>query len=246
MPFKKEAYGKLKTEDKTPELDDCSENTKKTLVGLNFLYMIFGLTLIGLAIYIFVSLGHVKSMLSMGLPIAMIILGAFICLLSCFGCCGALKRSKPLLIMYLVLLLLLIVGQALVGYFGYTQSSDLEDKLYNDWQDISDGDKNALQDEFNCCGFYNSTDYPGSNCLNETGSPLDPEEKGCEKQIQDAVENYFKVIIIIGSIFAAIELIGLITSCMFYCCLSCCYESYEKYASDEEDMEQFLNRLEKY
>jgi len=241
----KQGYGKLKNEDKSPELDDCSENTKKALIGLNFLYMLFGLTLIGLAIYLFVSLGSVKSLLSMGLPIAMLILGAFICMLSCFGCCGALKKSKALLILYLALLLLLILGQILVGWFGYSQESDLESKLYDEWQKASNGDKNALQNEFNCCGFYNYTDYPGSNCVNGTWEPSN-EPPGCEAQIKDQVKNYFKVIIVVGAIFAAIELVGLITSCMFLCCLSCCYESYDKYASDEEDMEQFLNRLEKY
>ena len=238
--MRKQTYGKLRNEDKSPELDDCSENTKKALIGLNFLYMLFGLTLVGLAIYLFVSLGNVKSLLSMGLPIAMLVLGTFICMLSCFGCCGAIKRSKALLIMYLALLLLLILGQFLAAWFGYSQSSDLENKLYNEWQDVSDHDKNALQDEFNCCGFYNSTDYPGSNCVNTTTSDDDP--PGCVDQIKDTVKQYFKVIIIIGSIFAAVELVGLLTSCMFLCC----YESYEKYASDEEDMEQFLNRLEKY
>jgi len=244
MPGKKGGYGKLKSE-RTPELDDCSENVKKALIGMNFLFMIFGLTLLGLGIYMFVSLGNVKSMISMGLPIALLILGTFIGLLSCFGCCGASRRSKPLLLIYLGLLLILVLAQILVGWYGITQSEDLESKLYDEWKDISNNDKNALQDQFDCCGFYNSTDYPGSDC-NNTKAQNDPDLEGCEDKIKDVCKTYLKVIIVIGSIFAAIELIGLITSCLFFCCLSCCYESYEKYEADEEDMEQFLGRIEKY
>jgi len=86
-------YGKLKSE-RTPELDDCSETVKKGLIGMNFLFMLFGLTLLGVGIYMFVTLTNVKSLLSMGLPIALLIIGTFICMLSCFGCCGAIKRSK--------------------------------------------------------------------------------------------------------------------------------------------------------
>jgi len=238
-------YGKLKSE-RTPELDDCSETVKKGLIGMNFLFMLFGLTLLGVGIYMFVTLTNVKSLLSMGLPIALLIIGTFICMLSCFGCCGAIKRSKPLLLIYLALLLLIILAQILIGWYGYTQTSSLENDLYSQWKGASNSDRNALQDEFNCCGFYNSTDYPGSNC-NTTITPTTPTDlKGCEAKIKDLCKTYLKVIIVLGSIFAVIELIGLITSCLFYCCLSCCYESYDKYASDEEDMEQFLGRLEKY
>jgi len=106
----------------------------------------------------------------------MVVISAFVVLVSFFGCCGAWKESKCMLGTYftiiLALFIVMLVG-AILGYSGdfeKTIKKPLKDSLkeYND-QPQSDSKKalksiwNEVQEELKCCGVDGVTDWSNGN-----------------------------------------------------------------------------------
>jgi len=130
-------------------------------------------------------------------PVILIVVAVIVSLIAFFGCFGALKESKCLLITYFVILLAIFIT-AIVGAILVFQG-DFEDEIkeplvksieyYND----NPGDDpqaqaykaiwNTVQDELRCCGVNNATDWSGTKWQGGVNKP-----EGCCKYTRNQDE----------------------------------------------------------
>jgi len=144
---------------------------KRTLLLLNIAFLIISLLVAGLGVFALVKLYH----LTRTLPICIIVLGSFVFFLTFFGCWGAARNNKNALLIYFMILLFLMIGEAIIGFIAIHNKNNVKETLQSAWDSLSDDERNLFQEDFKCCGFFNVTDQPGSSCVknNDTdpGSP---------------------------------------------------------------------------
>ncbi|GAA6015478.1 hypothetical protein JCM11491_004365 [Sporobolomyces phaffii] len=122
-----------------------------------------------------------------GLMTALTIASFVLLLTSLLGLSGTLLNSRPLLAIYAVLLWPCLAVMLVVGYISYRRAGlNLEGKIDQLWsQSLSAAGRKVVQDEFQCCGYYNSyhdatftpTCFPRSNLPGCKGSLLRFETK---------------------------------------------------------------------
>nr|XP_037277304.1 23 kDa integral membrane protein-like [Rhipicephalus microplus] len=138
-------------------------------------------------------------------------LGCLLFIVGFLGCCGSARESKPLLVGYFAILLIVLIFEiAVLGLaFAYANSSAMEEAMNNQFKDIITGgrrDKDPwqqekdmnmvlyVQAEFRCCGGRGVQDYT------ESGLDIPPScydnrdnqrpylfEMGCSKAMKDYV-----------------------------------------------------------
>lgn len=218
----------------------------------NFLFWICGTLILGLAIWVRVSKDG-KEIIASGEagtnPLVavniLIAVGAIIMVLGFLGCCGAVKESRCMLLLFFIGLLLILFLQVAAGILGATFKSEssrlLNETLHENAKLLSQSTEEAktfqeamisFQTEFKCCGLVKGaqdwgvnfndaresckcTDASGSQCSSYDGSNVNTQT--CLSLIKDLVEK--NIIIVIGVAFglAVIEILGLVFSMVLYC-----------------------------
>lgn len=178
----------------------CGGCSRIILIIFNIIFFLVGAAALGVGIWVLVDNGSFLSLLS-NLPDSniyakmvsqaayiLIAAGAAIFIIAFFGCCGAWKKNKCMLVTYAVILgilLLLEIGAVVVAYFFYdevesyvvtglvlalnfTYKSEFTMKSagvyeYASNEDFLSKSIDAIQIEFTCCGVNNYTDYPTGN-----------------------------------------------------------------------------------
>jgi len=177
---------------------------KYTLVCINIAFFIFAILLIGLGVTAY-SMGHIRDFMTVPtLAIGIIVLGGFVLLVSFFGCCGAHRQSKTLIGIYIGIVFLIMVGQMGIGIAAYGFHSDVEGWVKTGWNTINNQTRDWVEQEFSCCGFYNSTDTPGY-CPPQT-------TKGCYYALVDYVKGKLLIVEIAALSIGCVEIFGLILS----------------------------------
>ena len=166
--------------------------------------------LIGFGVYASKAESGVSQLFSLALAIGLIVVGSFVLLTSCFGCFGAWRESRCFLGMYFVILLVLIIVQVSIGAAGFALRGRAQQELQNAWEKSADSVRNEIQQHFNCCGWANTTDNPGTNCSQ-------PNEGECATIVVQYVQDKTTVIAITGIVVGSVEVFGLI----FSLCLMC-------------------------
>ncbi|CAF0754672.1 unnamed protein product [Adineta steineri] len=217
------------------ELSCGVEFMRGILLFFNVLFVIVGLALIGLGIYIKVddNFASILEELANGqktfegqslgfLAFVMIGGGVFTLLIALFGCMGALWNNRCLLYMYALILALLMILE-LVGFImAFVNKGNLE-KVYKD--SLSKALKDAvaknetgvltsfhrLEGILECCGAQNISDYGDypQSLLSEQ-CKKDPTPQGCSDAIIGLLKKYLGIIG--GSLGGVLllELLGLI------------------------------------
>lgn len=219
----------------------------------NFLFWICGTLILALAIWVRVSKDG-KEIVASGdygtnpfIAVNILIaVGAIIMVLGFLGCCGAVKESRCMLLLFFIGLLLILFLQVAAGILGATFKSEssrlLNETLHENAKLLAESTDEAkkfqeamisFQAEFKCCGLVKGAADWGSNfkndaqesckCTNMTGSQCAPYEgfsvntQTCLSLIKDLVEK--NIIIVIGVAFglAVIEILGLVFSMVLYC-----------------------------
>jgi len=223
-------------------MEGCLPKTVKFLLFLtNFLVFILGIVTLGFGIWVLVDKPSFLNLFEdaqgvlndnnihtegfdisiyASAPVILIVVAVIVSLIAFFGCFGALKESKCLLITYFIIVLCIfiafIVGAVLV-YQGKFES-EIKDpltesvKLYKDTSDEVD-DKafrdiwNTVQGELRCCGVNNASDWslakdagwekPGYNkpegcCMHKLNgeSTNESEKEECRKALYSQTDVY--------------------------------------------------------
>ncbi|XP_012644209.1 tetraspanin-8 [Microcebus murinus] len=225
---------------------------KYSMFIFNFLFWLCGILILALAIWIRVSTdsqeilssGHAGANPDVAVNI-LIAVGAVIMVLGFLGCCGAMKESRCMLLLFFIGLLLILLLQVAAGILGATFRSEydriLNETVYENVKYLSSTEESAkpiqealqeFQGKFKCCGLVNGAADWGSNfqqfskscecpkmpddsCTNYDGKYV--YKQPCISFLKDFIAK--NIIIVIGIAFglAVVEILGLVFSMVLYC-----------------------------
>jgi len=131
----------------------------------NIIFALFAILLIVLGGVAVKALKAYSQMAKVTIPAGLIVLGVFLLLIIFLGVYGSFKKSTKFLGAYFILLFVLIICEFGVGGGSYGLRSAIPGELEASWNKLPDPDRNGLQVSFMCCGWMNTTDFPGTNCL---------------------------------------------------------------------------------
>lgn len=175
----------------------ATETVKYILFFFNFLCALAGLLLLIIAV-LANSEGGIKQILHSDLSTPSVILaivGGLVFIIAFFGCCGAIKESHCMLIMYAVILLTLLVIEVGAAVLAFVYRNQVEDVVRKEMaKEFSNYTNNKevvdkIQHEFQCCGAnrpdeWNST-LPPSCCKDEPCSLVNAYKDGCSQKVID-------------------------------------------------------------
>lgn len=172
----------------------CQKSVKYSLFLTNFLVFVLGLVTLGFGIWVLVDKPSFLDLfdsaqqmidsgedfnisLYTGAPIILIVVAVITSLIAFFGCCGAVKENKCMLITYFIILLAVfitcIVGAVYVnqGKFEDEIKTPLQKAIVNYQDQPADGSKdaafksifNTVQGELRCCGVEGVKDWATSS-----------------------------------------------------------------------------------
>ncbi|KAJ1499880.1 hypothetical protein HMI56_004155, partial [Coelomomyces lativittatus] len=107
------------------------------------------------------------GIVSSSLPLACIIIGLIVGLVSVAGCCGAANESRLFLRVYFALLSILILCQIIIGGIAISHKEDVEAYVKDSWQNAYTSDQTLItrvQNFMNCCGLTTVTTMVVSPC----------------------------------------------------------------------------------
>lgn len=224
---------------------------KYSMFIFNFLFWLCGILILAMAIWVRVSRDDEELISTKGSDVSpyvavniLIAVGATIMVLGFLGCCGAMKESRCMLLLFFIGLLLILLLQVVAGILGATFKSEsehiLNETIHKNVELLSSTGEDAeafqkamskFQKKFQCCGLVNgATDwgknfqqyYESCECSGVSESCIMYEDKNVYKQpcisfIKNLVKKH--IIIIIGIAFglAVIEILGLVFSMVLFC-----------------------------
>ncbi|NXW65082.1 TSN8 protein, partial [Eurystomus gularis] len=170
---------------------------KYSMFIFNFLFWVCGSIILGVSIWIRVSKNaqqelEINSSLFAGVDL-LIAVGSIIMVLGFLGCCGAVKESRCMLLLFFIGLLLILILQVTGGILGAVYRSQIEASLnktlvehMNSLQSSTEESK-VFQEKFQkfermnqCCGLLNGPEDWGNNFNILLGT-----NKICECDIKD-------------------------------------------------------------
>ncbi|KAJ7405703.1 hypothetical protein WISP_138052 [Willisornis vidua] len=160
---------------------------KYSMFIFNFLFWVCGSIILGVSIWIRVSKDaqeelEIDSSLFAGVDL-LIAVGSIIMVLGFLGCCGAVKESRCMLLLFFIGLLLILILQVVGGILGAVYRSQVETSLNKTLIDSvnalqgSTQDHKVFQEKFQkferknqCCGLLKGPEDWGNNFNNPSGS----------------------------------------------------------------------------
>ena len=232
-------------------LSTCPKITKFIFVFFNILFLILGLVIVGVGAWLvaennaFVALTG-NSVVSGAALI--IVAGGVTVIIAAVGILGALCQARPLLVIFAVTLIIIvileIVGAGLAIYFRNNIRVFLDDGFKRAFAAFSNGDSaldvavNAYQNQVDCCGAENYTDwmnsdffmtkqrFPDSCCRDDAGNcrgnSTSLRMTGCIPATIGAVTNNVGAAVAVGGIalaFGFLEVAGIVLSLGLCCCI---------------------------
>ncbi|KAM7130940.1 tetraspanin-8 [Ciconia maguari] len=171
---------------------------KYSMFIFNFLFWVCGSIILGVSIWIRVSKDaqqelEIDSSLFAGVDL-LIAVGSIIMVLGFLGCCGAIKESRCMLLLFFIGLLLILILQVTGGVLGAVYRSQIETSVnktllssVNSLQSSTEESK-VFQEKFQkfermnqCCGLLNGPTDWGKNFNAPFGN-----NKICECELEDA------------------------------------------------------------
>ncbi|KAJ9594400.1 hypothetical protein L9F63_014190 [Diploptera punctata] len=175
--------------------------------------------------------------LFLGAVYILIATGAIITLISFFGCLGALKEVKCMLLTYFIIVFLIFVTMLVGGILGYVFREKVHTTMEQEMQSslrvyfTNRGVQRAwddTQEKLHCCGVTNKNDWrdqiPDSCCKTLFKSftkkcadlPLNIYDHGCLNVTERFVKDHAAIIGGAGIGVACIMLLGMIFSCALF------------------------------
>ncbi|XP_065514591.1 tetraspanin-8 [Caloenas nicobarica] len=222
---------------------------KYSMFIFNLLFWVCGSIILGVSIWIRVSKDvqqelEIESNNFAGVDL-LIAVGSIIMVLGFLGCCGAIKESRCMLLLFFIGLLLILILQITGGILGAVYRSQIETSLnkalqrsLDSLQGSTEQDKTfqenfqKFENTYQCCGLLNGAEDWGKNfgrkiceCdVKSTSSDLCTNFKGryvyktpCGEVMLELIKNNMLIIIAIAFGLAVIEILGLVFSMSLYC-----------------------------
>ncbi|XP_065525053.1 tetraspanin-8 [Lathamus discolor] len=222
---------------------------KYSMFFFNFLFWVCGSIILGVSIWIRVSKDaqqelEIDSSVFAGVDL-LIAVGSIIMILGFLGCCGAIKESRCMLMLFFIGLLLILILQVTGGILGAVYRSQIETSLKKTLQESvnmlqsSTEESKVFQENLQkfqtmnqCCGLLNGPSDWGKNigndkiceCELKSSSDLCTYYQGryvyknpCGDVIIDYLKDHLLIIMGIAFGLAIIEIIGLGFSMSLYC-----------------------------
>lgn len=208
---------------------------KYMLLIFNLIFWAGGVAILGVGIYLKVKFGDFADILDKdwaNAPNLLIAVGCIITVLAFLGCFGAWCESRMALYLFAILLFVTFVLEIVAGILGVVYRDDVESKLETvlnstlvDYATSEPVRKSwdAVQNEFDCCGVTNYTDYalhgvttlPDSCCPGSCTS-TSPFMTGCYTKLVDWFDENYVVVGAIAIVLALLQILGIV----FGCCLA--------------------------
>jgi CD151 antigen len=158
----------------------CGLNFVKNILNVfNIIFLLAGVGVLGVAIWTMIDrYQYVTLLASLTYPIIVYFLlsaGALVILVAFMGCYAVLKEFRILLVVYIFLLVLIFLIEAMVGILAYIYEENVQTELEMGLNNtfltsymIDDDVTHAvdfLQEKFHCCGAVSFTDWQHSRWL---------------------------------------------------------------------------------
>jgi len=143
----------------------CFTIFQRITVVSNIIFALFAILLIVLGGVAVKELGQYSVFTKITIPAGLIVLGIILLFIIVLGVMGSFKKSTKLLAAYFVLLFLFIICEFGVGGGSYTLRGTMPATLEKSWASFDDIDRSNQQAYWQCCGWANPYDFPGSNCF---------------------------------------------------------------------------------
>eukprot|EP00160_Parvularia_atlantis_P019707 Unigene784_Nuclearia_a/m.2553 Unigene784_Nuclearia_a/g.2553 ORF Unigene784_Nuclearia_a/g.2553 Unigene784_Nuclearia_a/m.2553 type:complete len:242 (+) Unigene784_Nuclearia_a:85-810(+) len=142
----------------------CAKISRWGLIIFNSLFLAAGIAVLAAGIYFYVQAS------TYGIPrtfsVGAIVVAIFVIVIALVGLVAAIIINKIMLWIYFALLVMILAAEIAVAVVAYQYTSSLESFLGQEYRKLSETDRAALENGFNCCGFLNTTDFstPNSTC----------------------------------------------------------------------------------
>lgn len=148
----------------------CGTLMKWGLSGINILFGLVGLFMLGIGGYIYKVVGDYSTVSGesfLVVPIFLLCVGAFTCILSVLGCLGVGKENSCLTWTYIVIMIVLVICEISAGITAFVKKDDVSKALVNIAEDSMNSWENELVQEtwnsiqvtFDCCGVESYEDW---------------------------------------------------------------------------------------
>nr|ABS19432.1 multivalent antigen sj23-TPI [synthetic construct] len=145
---------------------------KSCVFILNIICLLCSLVLIGAGAYVEVKFSQYEANLHkvwQAAPIAIIVVGVVILIVSFLGCCGAIKENVCMLYMYAFFLIVLLIAELVAAIVAVVYKDKIDDEintlmtgaLENPNEEIT-ATMDKIQTSFHCCGVKGPDDYKGN------------------------------------------------------------------------------------
>ncbi|NWU43344.1 TSN8 protein, partial [Hylia prasina] len=226
---------------------------KYSMFIFNFFFWICGCVILGCSIWIRVSSSqqvnarsHTSTINVYAGANLLIAVGAIIMILGFLGCCGAIKESRCMLMLFFIALLLILILQITGGVLGAVYKDQVEEAfnltLSTSMLQSTAEEYKQYQEEFQkfqrkekCCGLMNGPQDWGQNfykpssniCQCELEKPSSDlctkygdryiYKRSCGGVIMQQIKDNLAIIMGIAFGLAVIEILGLVFSMSLYC-----------------------------
>ncbi|TPP57640.1 23 kDa integral membrane protein [Fasciola gigantica] len=201
---------------------------KCSVFVFNIICLLCALLLIGVGAYVqvkFSAYGPELQKVWQAAPIAILVLGGIILLVSFLGCCGAIRENVCMLYMYGVLLALLLIGEIVVAILAIVYKDKIDEKvkqvLSQYVQDYDDVDEIArsidvIQQNFQCCGANGPEDYHRAAGIPESckSSLMVPYTRGCTEAFGQFLKSN---LVIVACVAFGVCFIQLLSTIIAFC-----------------------------
>jgi len=190
------------------EVDDtlgcCPKLMKNSIILVNSLLALSSLGLIGLGVVMYTS--DYITLTGDSFANVVVVIGCAILFITFIGCCSACNQNINGLAVFGMLLILIIVAEAAIIIFLYMSQDETESFLGKRWVELSENNKEDLQNHFSCCGW--NEEIAGDNCPEGVSA-----DDYCWDAIMKDLEEEEDTILYIGLSILALELIMLMFTC---------------------------------
>ncbi|NXO42242.1 TSN8 protein, partial [Locustella ochotensis] len=221
---------------------------KYSMFIFNFFFWVCGCIILGFSIWMRVSgtqQVNATSSVFAGANL-LIAVGAIIMILGFLGCCGAVKESRCMLMLFFIALLLILILQITGGILGAVYKPKVEEAFnltlsanvnalqsttgeFKEYQEVFQ----KFEEKEKCCGLMKGPEDWGENFKKPSSNICECEKpssdlcinyqgrniyaKPCGEVIMQQIEDSLVIIIGIAFGLAVVEILGLVFSMSLYC-----------------------------